>query len=290
MKQKIKMTVLNKFFILLLVMTGTSPLINAQKIENNSLIIATYNLRYNNPGDGENAWPNRKEHVKALIRYHEFDIWGTQEGLIDQINDLAEMREYSHFGVGRDDGKEDGEHSAVFYKKDRFELLENGDFWLSTTPEKPSYGWDAKIRRICSWGKMKDKFTGKTFYVFCAHFDHRGVEARRQSGILMVDKIKQIAGNNTVFFVGDLNSTPDTEQIRHISSLLQDSRKVSKMPPYGPFGTSNGFNFNAPLDRRIDYIFGSNDIEVLKYAVLTDSYDQKYPSDHQPVVVKAVIK
>jgi endonuclease/exonuclease/phosphatase family metal-dependent hydrolase len=256
----------------------------------NELIVATYNVRYNNPNDGENAWPNRKEQVKALIRFYEFDIFGTQEGLINQLTDLAEMEEYAFTGVGRDDGVTQGEHSAIFYKKERFQLLENGDFWLSETPEKPSYGWGAGHRRICSWGKFKDKTSGKTFFVFNAHFDHRAEEAQRQSGVLMVDKIKEIAGDNTVFCMGDFNSTPETEQIKTLNSLLDDSYAVSKMPPYGPVGTFNSFNFNAPMDRRIDYIFVSKAVTVLKYGVLTDSYEQKYPSDHQPVVVKAIIE
>ncbi len=282
------------FLFLAFVVLTTSATVGFNKPEERNrqgeIVIATYNLRFNNPNDGENAWPNRKEKVKALIRFHEFDIMGTQEGLIGQLNDLSEMTEYAFIGVGRDDGKTQGEHSAIFYKKDRFELLDKGDFWLSETPEKPSFGWEAKHRRICTWGKFKDNISSKVFFVFSVHFDHQAVEARRQSGLLMVNKMKEIAGSNTVFCLGDFNSTPETEQIKTITSLLEDSYVVSKMPPYGPVGTFNSFNFNASMDKRIDYIFVSDNIEVLKYGVLTDSYDQKYPSDHQPVVVKAVIK
>ncbi len=254
------------------------------------IIVATYNIRMNTPNDAENAWPNRKEQVKALIRYHEFDIFGTQEGFIGQLDDLSEMNEFAYIGVGRDDGDTKGEHSAIFYNKERFQLLEKGDFWFSETPNKPSYGWEAKHRRICSWGKFKDRVTKNNFFVFNSHFDHQAVEARRQSGILLVNKIKEIAGDGTVFCMGDFNSTPDTEQIKKINSLLDDSYSVSKMPAYGPVGTFNSFDYNAPMKRRIDYIFVSDDITVLKYGVLTDSYDQKFPSDHQPVVIKAIVK
>ncbi|WP_430971729.1 endonuclease/exonuclease/phosphatase family protein [Sunxiuqinia rutila] len=253
------------------------------------LIVASYNLRYNTPNDGENAWPNRKEQVKGLIRYHEFDIFGTQEGLIGQLNDLLEMQEFAFTGVGRDDGKQAGEHSAIFYKKSRFELLDSGDFWLSETPEEPSYGWEAKHRRICSWGEFKDKLTAKTFFVFNAHFDHQAVEAQRQSGILVVEKMKEIAGDGTIIFMGDLNSTPETEQIQNISGYLNDTYAVTQMPPYGPVGTFNSFKFDAPMNNRIDYVFVSEDVNVMSYGVLTDSYDQKYPSDHQPVVAKVVL-
>ena len=253
--------------------------------------IATYNIRYNNKGDGINAWPNRKEQVKALIRYHEFDIFGTQEGLIDQIKGLAEMEEYAYIGSGRDDGKEAGEHSVIFYRKDRFKLLESGDFWLSETPEKPSFGWDARShKRICSWGKFKDLQAGVEFYFFSVHFDHQGVEARRQSGILMVKKMKEIAKNLPIICVGDFNSTPETEQIQTIKTFLNDSYEVTSMAPYGPVGTFNSFDYNAAMKTRIDYIFVSQQLDVLKYAVLTDSYDQKFPSDHLPVVVKLKLK
>lgn len=257
---------------------------------NKTLTIATYNIRYNNPGDSLNAWPNRKENVKALVRFHEFDIFGTQEGLLEQVKGIAELSEYAYYGKGRDDGKEGGEHSAIFYRKDRFKMLQSGDFWLSETPEKPGKGWDATCcNRICSWVQLRDLITGKSFYFFNVHFDHRGVEARKQSGKLMVKKIKEIAKNSTVFCTGDFNSTPETEQIVEIQTILNDSYKVTRLPPYGPEGTTNGFRFDAPMKRRIDYIFVSGDISVLKYGVLTDAKDQRYPSDHQPVVMKAVI-
>lgn len=253
--------------------------------------IATYNIRYNNPDDGVNAWPNRKEVVKSLIRYHEFDIFGIQEGLRSQLDDLGEMTEFAFIGKGRDDGKQAGEHSAIFYRKDRFKLLQSGDFWLSETPEKPSLGWDATCcNRICSWSKFNDLKTKKTFYVFNAHFDHQGLEARRQSGKLMVQKIKEIAKNNPTICLGDFNSTSDTEQIKTMQTLLQDAFRITVTPPYGPEGTFNAFKFNAPLGDRIDYIFVSQQIVVQKYGVLSDSHQQRYPSDHLPVVIRAIIQ
>ncbi|SDM01327.1 endonuclease/exonuclease/phosphatase family protein [Siphonobacter aquaeclarae] len=254
------------------------------------LTIATYNLRYNNAGDGVNAWPNRKEMVKGLVRYHDFDIFGTQEALIGQLRDVAELKEYAFFGAGRDDGKEGGEHSAIFYKKDRFKVLASGNFWLSETPEKPGKGWDATCcNRIASWLKLRDLVTKKEFYFFNVHFDHQGVVARRESGKLMVKKIKEIAGNTPAICTGDFNSTPDTEQIKEMQTILNDAKAVTEMPAYGPEGTFNAFKFTAPMADRIDYIFTARQIKVLKYAVLTDSKEQRYPSDHQPVVAKIVI-
>jgi endonuclease/exonuclease/phosphatase family metal-dependent hydrolase len=144
------------------------------------LRIATYNLRYNNAGDGLDAWPNRKEMVKNLVRHYDFDVFGTQEALRGQLNDVAEIPEYAFVGRGRDDGKEAGEHSAIFYKKARLKLLQTGDFWLSETPDKPGKGWDAKCcNRICTWAKFQDLQSGQQFFFFSVHFDHEGVEARR---------------------------------------------------------------------------------------------------------------
>lgn len=259
--------------------------------KNTTVTVATYNLRFDNPNDGINAWPYRKEHVKALINYHQFDIFGTEEGLAGMLKDLSAMEDYAFIGKGRDDGKQAGEHSAIFYRKSRFKLLKNGDFWLSETPDRPSFGWDAKgNKRICSWGEFKDKDSGKRFYFFCVHFDDQGKIARCESSKLMIKKISAIAGTSPVICVGDFNSTPEAEQIKTMETLLNDSRKVTAMSPYGPIGTFEDFNYNAPLTDRIDYIFVSNRIQVLKYGVLTDSYDQRFFSDHLPVTANVIIK
>lgn len=278
-----------KKFALYLVAFLTISTAFAQKTT--TINVGSYNLRYNTPNDGVNAWPNRKENVKGLIRFHEFDIFGVQEALIGQLRDVAELPEFAFIGKGRDDGKEGGEHSAIFYKKDRFKLLKSGDFWLSETPDKPGKGWDATCcNRICSWGEFQDLASKKKFYFFNVHFDHQGVEARRQSGHLMVKKMNEIAGKSTIILTGDFNSTPETEQMKTIGGLLNDTHDVTKQAPYGPEGTFNSFKFDAPMKNRIDYIFVSKNIDVLKYGVLTDAKEQRYPSDHQPVLVKVEIK
>ncbi len=253
--------------------------------------VASYNLRYNNTGDGPNAWPARKDTVKALIRYHEFDIIGTQEGLADQIADLGQMEEFDHVGVGRDDGKDAGEHSAIFFRKSRFTLLGKGDFWLSQTPDRPSFGWDAKCcHRIASWARLRDRGTSRVFYVFSVHFDHEGEQARRNSADLMLRKIAEISHGEPVVCVGDFNSTPDTVQIQAMSKTLRDARRVSQAPPYGPEGTYNGFHPDKPALERIDYIFVDGRFDVLKYAALSDSFDARYPSDHFPVTARVILK
>lgn len=278
-------------FMLLLLLGSVLTLPSQAQKKEMPIRVATYNIRYNTPNDGVNAWPNRKERVKALVRYHRFDLFGVQEALRGQLTNLADMSEFAFVGHGRDDGKEAGEHSAIFYRKDRFKLLKTGDFWLSETPDKPGKGWDATCcNRICSWAQLQDQATKKTFFFFCVHFDHQGVVARRESGKLMVQKMREIAGNVPIICVGDLNSTPDTEQVKTMQTLLNDVYQVTAMPPYGPVGTFNGFKFDAPLKDRIDYIFVDKRAAVLDYAVLTDAQDQRYPSDHQPVVSQVVLK
>lgn len=252
--------------------------------------VATYNIRQNNPEDGINAWPNRKEEVKSLIRFHDFDIFGTQEGFITQLNDLLTMKEFAYTGRGRDDGIQAGEHSAIFYKKDHFELLDSGDFWLRENPEEPGLGWDATCcNRICSWGKFRDKLTHIEFYFFSVHFDHQGVTARKESAKLMVTKINEIAGDSPVFCVGDFNATNDSEPIQTMKSSLYDSREVSKTKPYGPPGTASGFSINTNLDKIIDFIFVNKHISVLKYGILSDHQTRNFPSDHLPVMIKVKI-
>ncbi len=271
------------FFILILLLSVQA---SAQNLK-----ISSYNIRMNRANDGVNNWNLRKDKVNELIRYHDFDIVGVQEAFKDQLDDLLRMKEYAYTGSGREDGKSAGEHSAILYKTSRFKLLKSGDFWYSETPDVPGKGWDARCcNRICSWARFKDLVTKKEFYVFNSHFDHEGVEARRNSGKLLVAKMKEIAGKLPVIAMGDLNSTPDTEQVVYISQHYNDTFNASEMPPYGPIGTFNAFKYDAALKDRIDYIFVSEHFKVKKYATLTDSYQQKFPSDHLPVVVDLEIK
>lgn len=273
-------------FILLFCSLG---IIRAQ--QQPTFTIATYNLRMNTERDGINAWPNRKEWVKELIRFHEFDIFGTQEGFKGQLNDLSEMKEFAYAGVGREDGQEGGEHSAIFYKPERFELIRKGDFWFSETSDTPSKGWDATCcNRICSWVELKERQTQKTFFVFNAHYDHEGRVARLQSSHLLLRKIKEIAGDAPVFVTGDLNANPDNEAIQVLSNVLRDSYNHSETTPYGPEGTFNAFKHDAELTSRIDYILTNDSIRILKYGVLSDSKNNRYPSDHLPVMVKAMLR
>lgn len=252
-----------------------------------TLNVASFNLRMDTKSDGVNAWEHRKEMVKSLLLFHEFDIFGTQEGFKHQLDAILETGKYAYIGVGRDNGEEAGEHSAIFYDKDRFTVLDKGNFWYSETPDVPGKGWDAECcNRICSWGKFKDKVSGKEFFFFNSHYDHQGKVARRESSKLLLKRIKNIAGNATFFCTGDFNATPDDEpiQILYNDGLLKDSKLISKQPPYGPEGTFTAYKFDAAMKNRIDYIFVSKDVTVNKYGVLTDSQYGRFASDHFPVI------
>ncbi len=252
------------------------------------LNVASFNLRMDTDYDKDNAWKYRKDYACALIAFHDFDIFGTQEGFLHQLKDLTKSGKYAYTGVGRDDGKDAGEHSAILYKTDRFKLLKEGNFWFSETPETPSFGWDAEIRRICSWAQFKDNISGKKFYFFNVHYDHIAPIARRESSKLLLQRIKEIAGNEPVFCTGDFNAEPESEPIQIIynSGKLNDSYKITSTPPYGPVGTWHDYSLDTKYDR-IDYIFVTDGISIHKYGALSDNIHKKLPSDHYPIMVEA---
>ena len=253
------------------------------------LNVGTFNLRYDNAADSGNLWKDRAPVVASLIRFHDFDLLGSQEGLSNQLDDISSaLPQYGRYGIGRDDGKDKGEHSAIFYKKDRFTLLDKGDFWLSETPEKPTLGWDATCcKRICSWLKLKDKDAGKTFWFFNVHYDHQGKIARVESSKLVLKKIKERAGNGPVIFTGDLNGGHSTEcyQLIATSGLLKDT--YDQVPyPYTNNPSFQAFGKQLSGSEIIDHIFTTNHFKTLRWGILSDSYRGKYPSDHFPVLAE----
>ncbi len=275
---------MKKLIIVLLVLA--SNLTMAQSIR-----VITYNIRFNNPDDGVNAWPNRSKQVAALLAFHQADVFGLQEALFGQIEDIqAQLPEMEWIGVARDDGEKSGEFSPLFYNAKKFEAVQKGWFWLSENPENPGLGWDAACNRICTWAILKELKGNQQYLILNTHFDHKGDLARIESAKLILQKIKEInKADLPVILTGDFNLTPEQEPIELISEELNDSKTTSNELPYGPSGTFNGFDFNSPLKERIDYIFVNNKIEVKQYGVLSDSKDQKYPSDHLPVFVNLVV-
>ncbi|MCD0468376.1 endonuclease/exonuclease/phosphatase family protein [Flavobacterium sp. JAS] len=254
-----------------------------------NLKIMTYNIRLDVASDGDNAWPNRKDYFTSQIQFYSPDIFGVQEATPNQVIDIASaLPKYNRFGIGREE-KGTGEACTIYYKKDRFQVQESNTFWLSETPNKVSRGWDAACNRVCTYGLFKDLKTKKTFWVFNLHLDHMGEVARVKGVELVLSKIAEINTKKyPVFLMGDFNSEPETKQIVEIKKVMDDTRDVSIEKPFGPSGTFNDFEHNKPVTLLIDYIFISKNsgLKIQKHAVLSDSKDLRYPSDHLPVLIE----
>ncbi len=258
--------------------------------DGHELTVMTFNIRYDNPRDGENRWEARIPVVKAYMDSVAPDIAGMQEVLHNQIHDLLEiMPGYSYTGVGRDDGKTGGEYSPIYFRNDRFTLGDHSTFWLSETPDVPgSRSWDAAITRIVSWAELHDSQSGKTVYVFNTHFDHRGVEARRESIRLISEKIEEIAGEFPVILLGDFNIRKSSEDYDLMTSVFSGNRLtnveyISRTPVTGAGSTFNGFRHDTE-PRVIDFIYVDQGFGVSSYGVDRVIEDGVFISDHWPVV------
>jgi endonuclease/exonuclease/phosphatase family metal-dependent hydrolase len=260
--------------------------------------VMTFNIRYNNQSDFQNAWPNRKPLVASTIRFHKIDITGMQEALNGQVKDLvSQLPEYSWLGVGRDDGKEAGEYNPIFYLKSRFKILAQSTFWLSETPAIPgSRGWDAGCNRVVTWAKLEDQLNKQTFFFFNTHFDNAGEVARLKSAELILKKIGEIAGNEPVIVTGDFNCRTDDAPYQLLISGdgkapgLVDTLRLSKTGHYGSTQSFNGFNIELDPGNIIDYIFVRGIKSVLRHGIIAENWDGKFASDHYPVVAEIVTR
>lgn len=259
-----------------------------------SVRVITFNIRYDEPRDGENTWGNRKTKVSDLIRFHRADLIGVQEALSGQLGDLKTLLPgFAQCGVGRTDGKSAGEFSTIIYRASRFKMLECQTFWLSQTPEiAGSKGWDADYPRIVTWAKFRDNETKKTFFQFNTHFDHIGKIARAESARLLLTRIEKIAGKPPFIVTGDFNAVEKDEPYQILTTgagfRLKDSRYLSINAPYGSTSTFNAFGPLQP-DRKIDYIFVGDGVKVVEHAVLSDQWDGKWASDHLPVLAEILL-
>lgn len=240
------------------------------------MTVATYNIRLYSKSDAEkgNGWEHRFPALSQLILYNDFDIFGAQEVVYNQLEDLlAVLTKYNHIGVGRDDGLKKGECSPIFYKRDKYNLLQSGTFWLSENTDYPNIGWDAALPRICTWGEFENKEDGYKFWFFNLHMDHRGVNARKESAKLVLKKIKEMCGSDPVILTGDFNVDQNNESYKLLnnSDILDDSYEVASFK-YALNGTFNNFDPNLTTESRIDHIFVSPAFTVKKYAILTDTY------------------
>jgi endonuclease/exonuclease/phosphatase family metal-dependent hydrolase len=251
--------------------------------------VATFIIRMKTDGDVGNLWQDRYTHLTDLIKFHEFEIFGVQEAFKEQLNDMsAKLPNFKYIGVGRDDGADKGEHSSIFYDTRRFEVGESGTFWLSATDTKtPNKGWDAALPRICTWGIFKDKKNGKKFIFMNTHFDHVGVEARKESAKLILTKAKELAKNLPLILTGDFNIDENNEAYFTLSKsgVVEDTYDLAEIV-YEPNSSFNSWGKSIKEKGRIDHIFITKPFKVHKYGILTDTYMGKFPSDHFPVYVE----
>jgi endonuclease/exonuclease/phosphatase family metal-dependent hydrolase len=259
------------------------------------LRVVTYNIRYDNPGDGPNVWANRKAAMVDYLKSTKADLIGLQEVLPQQRNYLAgELTDFALYSVGRDDG-EKGEATPILYREDRFELLDKGSFWLSTTPDKPgSKSWDSSLPRIASWVKLKDKTSGRSLLFANTHFDHRGSEARLESAKLMIRQLAELAGSGEkalpVLLTGDFNCTAKQAPYAALTgseageAKLLDAQLISQKPHTGGDSTSNAFEALRP-GAKIDFIFVRG-FGVNSHQIDDPRVSGRFVSDHQPVMAE----
>jgi endonuclease/exonuclease/phosphatase family metal-dependent hydrolase len=255
--------------------------------------VMTYNIRYDEPADGENRWDMRKDKVAGLMRYYSADFIGTQETQQHQMRYLlANLPAYDCAGRVPQDADSGVEYKSLLYNKEKYTAVSQHVAWLAPDEAKKTTGWDAALIRFYTWSLFRSKKTNKCVWVINAHFDHIGEKARLESARLVWKRIAELRKNNCpVIFIGDLNGLPEEASIQFLDSVMNNTRKISKEPPYGPLDTWNEFRFTSKLDGCYDYIFIEKNgrLAVNKFITITDSYDMKYPSDHLPVMAHITI-
>ncbi len=254
--------------------------------------VMSYNIRNSNAADGVNKWNKRKQSLVHVVLKVNPDILGTQEVIENQRKDLKKMMPaYNVFGAGRNNGKHAGEHSTIFYKREKYDFVTGGNFWLSETPTVPgSKSWDAAITRICTWVKLKDKQTYDEIYVFNTHFDHRGNIARTKSAALLKVMIDSIAGGKPVIVTGDFNFKPNSKGYAEMTNGNHEVTLIDSYSSTEPDYTDCGFDVSNKDCSQIDYIFYSNHFIKDSYTLHTDNNGTYYPSDHLGISANFRIK
>lgn len=274
-------------------MTGTSETDHSQTMLASQTRIMTYNVRYQNPDDGENTWDHRREQVATTIRFHLPDVVGLQEACPSQLDDLRELLPaFTWLDAGRPNDEIYGEYTPIGYHRERFTLESEGSFYLSETPDTPGRGWDAALPRLVKYARFRDRTTNSEFVHVNTHFDHRGVEARAKSAAMVRDRIDDIAADRPVVLTGDLNCRPGTEPYRLLTDratdgtgrTLRDAATIAENPLHGPSTSMSDFNNLIP-DKQIDHVLVTPEIDVRQHGTCSDMYDNgRFPSDHLPVI------
>ena len=260
----------------------------AQEKENtlsDGLKVMSYNIRLGSADDKTNSWALRYTATEEMLKDQAPDVFGVQEALVYQVAFIEDICGYESVGVGRENGKKEGEHMSIFWNKKTVKMLKWGTFWLSETPEKPSKGWDAECFRTATWALMKDKKTGKKFYFVNTHLDHKGKEAQKNGLKLIVDRIAQINPDGyPMVLTGDFNMEPDNSNLAELDSKMQSARKIAAKTD--SHDTFNGWGRGKGI---IDYIYVSGFGSCPEYQTITKRYaDRKFVSDHYPVCAKLI--
>ncbi len=249
------------------------------------LKVMSYNIRLGSANDGTNSWSLRYIATGEMLEDQAPDVFGVQEALDYQVRYINEMCGYEYVGVGRENGKKEGEHMAIFWNKKSVSMLKWGTFWLSETPQKPSKGWDAACFRTATWALMKDKKTGKKFYFVNTHLDHEGKEAQKNGLKLIVDRIGEINPEGyPMVLTGDFNMKPDDPNLAELDSKMQSTRKIAAVTD--SHDTYNGWGRGSGI---IDYIYVSGFSSCPEYQTVIKRYqDRKFVSDHYPVSARLI--
>ena len=277
------MHMIKKIFMLAAAMIMSLPLLQAQESE--GLKVMSYNIRLGSAQDGTNSWALRYTATGKMLEDQKPDVFGVQEALEYQVRYIEEMCGYESVGVGRENGKKEGEHMSIFWNKKTVSMLKWGTFWLSDTPEKPSKGWDAECFRTATWALMKDKKTGKKFYFVNTHLDHKGTEAQKNGLKLIVDRIAEINPDGLpMVLTGDFNIEPKNPALKDLDACMQSARNIAEKTD--DHATYNGWGKSSTM---IDYIYVSGFSSCTEYQTVTKRYeDRKFISDHYPIFARLI--
>ena len=283
----------NMFATLLLAVLVTLGSVECQaaaKADKKAVVsVMSYNIRTGTADDGPNSWEHRKELSLEMIRFVAPDLIGMQEVQPMQADYLTEnLTEYGKVGIGRDDGQRKGEQMAVFYRKERFELLDSGHFWLSATPDEVSRGWDGACNRMCTWVKLHDRTSGRDLFLFDTHLDHKGKQARLEGAKLLAERIQKIAGRNVAFLTGDFNAPATAAVLEPLFEAFSSARDKARMTDH--LATYNGWGKAKPGGSAIDHIFYQRATPLFFKTITREFSGRAYVSDHYPIVATFQLK
>ena len=280
------MHMIKRIFILAAALLMSLPLLQAKGDEGSeNLKVMSYNIRLGSGKDGTNSWALRYTATEEMLKDQKPDVFGVQEALDYQVHYIEDMCGYESVGVGREDGKKEGEHMSIFWNKKTVSMLKWGTFWLSETPQKPSKGWDAACFRTATWALMKDKKTGKKFYFVNTHLDHEGKEAQKNGLKLIVEKIAEMNPEGLpMVLTGDFNIEPSNPALADLDARMQSTRKIAEKTD--DLTTYNGWGKSSTM---IDYIYVSGFSSCPEYQTVTKRYeDRKFISDHYPIFARLI--